>query len=153
MNNYFRFSALIISSIFASSFIHAQQDNNLIPVATAQTSGYDTFNAYVLQNSIKRPNPTSSVFKLLLTGVSTVDDKQNAEPIPISNEDRIEEYDMDDSRVILTVHMNCKNKTSKVEKILSIDPDTGKLTEQKNDSIEEDQDKNLNNALHKIVCK
>lgn len=153
MKNYFRFSALIISTIFVSNSIYAQQDKNLIPVATAETSGYNTFNAYVLQNSIKRPNPTSAVFSLLLTGVSTVDDKQNVEPIPVSSEDRIEEYDLLDSRVILTVNMNCKKKTSKVEKILSIDPDTGKLKEQKNDSFEKDQDKILNNVLHNIVCK
>lgn len=153
MKNYFRFSALIISTVLASNLAHAQQDKNLIPVATAETSGYDTFNAFVLQNSIKRPNPTTAVFSLLLTGVSTVEDKQNAEPIPVSSKDRIEEYDLDDSRVILTVNMNCKKKTSKVEKILSLDPDTGKLKEQKNDSIDQDQDKNMNKALYDIVCK
>lgn len=153
MKNYFLFSAFIVSTVLTSNITHAQQDKNLIPVATAETSGYDTFNAYVLQNSIKRPTSTSAVFSLLLTGVSTTEMQQNAEPIPVSNEDRIEEYDLDDSRVILTVNMNCKAKTSKVEKIMSLDPDTRKLKEQKNESTEQDQDKNMNNALYKIVCK
>lgn len=153
MKNYFRFSALIVSTILTSNLTHAQQDKNLIPVATAETSGYDSFNAYVLQNSIKRPNSTSAVFSLLLTGVSTTEMQQNAEPIPVPNEDRIEEYDLNDSRVILTVNMNCKARTSKVEKIMSLDPDTRKLKEQKNESPEQDQDKNMNNALYKIVCK
>lgn len=151
--NYFRFSALIISTVLASNLTHAQQDKNLIPVATAETSGYDTFNAYVLQNSIKRPDSTSAVFSLLLTGVSTTETQQNIEPIPVPNEDRIEEYDLDDSRVILTVNMNCKAKTSKVEKILSLNPDTRKLKEQKNESTEQEQDKNMNKALYNIVCK
>lgn len=153
MMNYFRFSALIISTVLASNLTHAQQDKNLIPVATAETSGYDTFNAYVLQNSIKRPDSTSAVFSLLLTGVSTTETQQNIEPIPVPNEDRIEEYDLDDSRVILTVNMNCKAKTSKVEKILSLNPDTRKLKEQKNESTEQEQDKNMNKALYNIVCK
>lgn len=153
MKNYFRLSALIVSTILASNLTHAQQDKNLIPVATAETSGYDTFNAYVLKNSIKRPTSTSAVFKLLLTGVSTTEMQQNVEPTPVPNEERIEEYDLNDSRVILTVNMNCKTKTTTVEKIMSIDPDTGNLKEQKNESTDQDQDKNMNNALYKIICK
>ena len=61
--------------------------------------------------------------------------------------------DLNDSRVILTVNMNCKAKTTTVEKIMSLDPNTGNLKEQKYESPEQDQDKNMNNALHKIVCK
>ena len=79
--------------------------------------------------------------------------QQNVEPTPVPNEERIEEYDLNDSRVILTVNMNCKAKTTTVEKIMSIDPDTGNLKEQKNESTEQDQDKNMNNALFKIICK
>ena len=153
MTNFFRFSALIVSTMLASNLTHAQQDKNLIPVATEETSGYDTFNAYVLQNSIKRPTSTSAVFKLLLTGVSTTEMQQNAEPTPVPKEDRIEEYDLKDSRVIFTVNMNCKAKTTTVEKIMSLDPNTGNLKEQKYESPEQDQDKNMNNALHKIICK
>lgn len=56
MKNYFRLSALIVSTILASNLTHAQQDKNLIPVATAETSGYDTFNAYVLKKLYKAAN-------------------------------------------------------------------------------------------------
>lgn len=140
---------LLLTSSFLMSFAHA--DDNLIPVTTSESSGYESFNAYVLKNSIKRPDKNTSIFSVMLTGVSTIDTKQLDKPVPVSSEDRIEEYDLNDGRVILTVNMNCKKKTSKVQKILSLDPDTGKLKEQANDSDE--QDKEMNKALHPIVCK
>lgn len=139
---------LLTSSLFTTL---AHSDDNLIPVTSTENSGYETFNAYVIKNSIKRPDKNTSNFSVMLTGVSTTDSKNPDKPIPVSNDDRIEEYDLENGRVILTVSMNCKKKTSKVQKILSLDPDTGKLKEQLSDSDE--QDKEMNKALHPIVCK
>lgn len=152
MNNYLRISVFIFAISATTFSAHAQQDPNLVPIATAETSGYDTFNAYVLKNSIKRPNSSTASFSLLLTGVSTVETKQIEEPIPVSGEDRVEEYDLNDGRVILSVNMNCKKKTSTVVKVLSIDPQTGKLKEQIIDSPDEEQDRDMNKALYKVVC-
>lgn len=149
MKNKTSFSLIVLTSTLLLNFAHA--DDNLIPVATSDDSGYETFNTYVLKNSIKYPDKNSATFSVMLTGVSTTDSKTLDQPIPVSDEDRVEEYDLNDGRVILSVNMNCKKKTSKVQKILSIDPNTGKLREQLSDSDEQDMD--MNKALHPIVCK
>lgn len=139
----------IISAFLISNLANA--DSNLIQVTTTETIGYDTFNAFILQNSIKKKSPTSTNFKLLLTGVSTTETTNNDDSTPVSEDERIDEYDLEDSRIMLTVNMNCKTKTTKVEKILSIDPKTGKLNEQPNS--ENEQDIEMNKALYKIICK
>ena len=138
------FSALLISNL-------ANADPNLIQVTTAETSGYETFSTFVLQNSIKKKSPSSTTFNLLLTGVSTTETSNNYDTTPVSDDERIDEYDLENSRIILSVNMNCKTKTTKVEKILSIDPESGKLKEQPNS--ENKQDVEMNNALYKIICK
>lgn len=132
------------------SFAQAQVDANLIPVVSSQTSGYDTFNAYVLKNSIKRKG-NNSTFSLLLTGVSTSETTQNFDPTPVSSDNKIDEYDLDDGRIVLNVDMNCAAKKTVVKKILSIDNETGKFKEQINEST--DQDFDMNTALHPIVCQ
>lgn len=152
MKNYLRFLVLFFLSFSNSTLSLAQQDQNLIPVATSETSGYESFNSYVLKNSIKHPTLSTAEFSLLLTGVSTYETQYTQEPIPVSNEERIEEYDLTDGRVIFTVNMNCQNKKSKVIKILSLDHLTGSLKEQVNNSNQQESDQVMNNALHRIVC-
>ena len=101
----------IISAFLISNLANA--DSNLIQVTTTETIGYDTFNAFILQNSIKKKSPTSTNFKLLLTGVSTTETTNNDDSTPVSEDERIDEYDLEDSRIMLTVNMNCKTKTNK----------------------------------------
>jgi hypothetical protein len=149
MKNKTGFSFAIISTFFLSCLANA--DTNLIKITTSQTDGYDTFNAFILQNSIKKISSNSTNFKLLLTGVSTTETTNNYDSNPISDNDLIDEYDLDDSRIMLFANMNCKAKTTKVEKILSIDTETGKLKEQPNSANE--QDLEMNKAIFDIVCK
>lgn len=150
MKNKIGFFLFVFSTLPLSSFAQTQVDANLIPVVSSQTSGYDTFNAYVLKNSIKR-QAKNSTFNLLLTGVSTTESTQNFDPTPVSSDNKIEEYDLDEGRIILTVDMDCADKKSAVKKIISIDNKSGKLKEQINEST--DQDIDMNKALHTIVCQ
>lgn len=141
----------LITPILLLQSTYAATDTNLIPLKSSQTDGYDTFHAFVLKNSIKNNENGEKKFSVLLTGVSTIDPLNNEDLTPISQEERIEEYDLENGRVILSVNMNCKSKQTIVEKILSIDPQTSKLKEQKN--LENEQDTDMNNALYDIVCK
>lgn len=143
-------SLCLAASLLPSLAVAENKDENLIEIATANSEGYDSFNSYVLKNSIKKLKSGSTTFNLLLTGVSTTETTQNNDTTPIPMEEKLDEYDLDDSRVILNISMDCKTQKSKVEKILSIDPATGKLKENVNTETEDDPE--MNKALSSVVC-
>ncbi|EOZ8645493.1 hypothetical protein ACQWTT_001244 [Acinetobacter baumannii] len=141
---------LFVSALTFTTLSQAQVDDNLITVKTSQSTGYENFNAFVLKNSIKHLSTNKSSFSLLLTGVSTPETTYNSDLTPVSIDNKVEEYNLSEGRIILKVDMNCSTKNSFVHKILSIDSKTGKIKEQKSESLE--QDFEMNNALYNVVC-
>ncbi|NNH77404.1 hypothetical protein HLH17_06915 [Acinetobacter sp. ANC 5380] len=142
-----------LTSIVLASTAHAsiKDDPSLIPVSSEKNDVYEQFDIYVLKNSIKKENKDNVAFDLLITGVSTAKttyaDEQSD---PISEDDKVDEYDMDQSSIIMKASMNCKTTHTSVRKILSIDPETRKVIEDTPEISE--QDTEHNKLIKPIVC-
>ena len=101
-------------------------------------------------NSIKNQKKNNVLFDLLVTGVSTAKTTYADESDPINEEDKIGEYNMDQSSIILKASMDCSTMHTKINTIVSKDPETGNIVEDKPDSSEQDTERNK--LLKPILC-
>ena len=144
---------LTILSLAVVSVTNAspKDDPNLIPLSSEQTDVYEPFEIYVLKNTIKKETSNKTKFDLLVTGVSTAQTTFASEQSePISEDDKVEEYNMDQSNVIMKASMNCNTGETTIYKILSLDPETRKITETTPELSEQDHERNK--LLKPIVC-